>query len=380
MSLAEPATAPPGGRYAEAILAEERLNNSTPRAANSVEDEDSHPEDGKKDGKSKMRSLFSLGKKKVPVTKKSTDTSRSDARSQSPSKSNSATTSPPSLSRDTSKLSATQSSTWATQGDQAFVLPSSPSRGFTGSPRLSSPATSQIFERDVQESSALSPNSPAIPTHIQTEDHIPSVLDDASEAITNQKLDPDTVEIVTHSSHQPAAVTINQGDQPASEWAAELASFADRDIVSADNASNYGSLDSADVRRLSFISFADVVQAEHGSHSAVPGSRDSIHMAGLTSFPAALNRSPSPIRSPVSSQGPETSPPTSNPGSMKGLELSPPRKPLGSPTSMTHLNISVPGGDLNIETMSQALRRTGSADLSNVRSIPTSPIEGSNLR
>ncbi|KPM34223.1 hypothetical protein AK830_g12347 [Neonectria ditissima] len=381
MSLAEPAVAPPGGRYAEAILAEERLNNSTPRAGNSVEEEDSQPEDGKKDGKSKMRSLFGLGKKKVPTTKKSTDILKSDARSQSPSKSNSTTPSPPSLSRDTSKLSATQSSTWATQGDQAFALPTSPSRGFTGSPRLSSPATSQIFERDVvQESSVLSPNSPAIPTHIQTEDHIPSVLDDASEAITNQKLDPDTVEIVTHSSHQPAAVTINQGDQTSSEWAAELASFADRDVGLTDNASNYGSLDSSDVRRLSFISFADVVQAEHGSHSAVPGSRDSIHMAGLTSFPAALNRSPSPIRSPVSSQGPETSPPTSNPGSMKGLELSPPRKPLGSPTSMTHLNISVPAGDLNIETMSQALRRTGSTDLSNVRSIPTSPIEGSNLR
>ncbi|KAF7543174.1 hypothetical protein G7Z17_g10950 [Cylindrodendrum hubeiense] len=380
MSLAQPATAAPGGRYSEAILAEERLNNSTPRASDFMDEEGSLTEDSKKESKSKKRSLFGFGKKKTPTTKKSTDSSKSDARSQSPSKSYSATTSPPTLSRDTSKLSATQSSPWATQGEQSFVLPSSPTRGFTGSPRLSSPATSQIFERDVQESAVLGPNSPAIPAHIQTEDYIPSVLDDASEAITNRKLDPDTVEIVTHSSHQPASVTINPCDQTASEWAAELASFADRDIGLTDNASNYGSLDSSDVRRLSFISFADVVQAEHGSHSAIPGSRDSIHMAGLTSFPAAMNRSPSPIRSPVSSQGPETSPPTSSPGSMKGLELSPHRKPLGSPTSITNLSISVPGGDLNIETMSQALRRTGSADLSNVRSIPTSPIESSNLR
>jgi hypothetical protein len=128
---------------------------------------------------------------------------------------------------------------------------------------------------------------------------------------------------------------------------------------------------------LSFISFADVVQAEHGSHSAVPGSRDSIHLVGLTSLPAAVNRSPSPIRSPVSSQGPETSPPTSNPGSMKGIELSPPRRPLGSPTSLNNLNVNLPGSDLNIETMSQALRRTGSTDLSNVRSGPASPIETS---
>ncbi|KAH6874708.1 hypothetical protein B0T10DRAFT_201872 [Thelonectria olida] len=378
MSLAEPADITPSGRYAEAILAEDRLNNSTPRASDFAGEEVSQTEDTKK---AKKRSLFGFGKKKAPVTKKSTDSSKSDTRSLSPSKSNSATTSPPLLSRDGSKLSTTQSSTWATQGDQAFVLPSSPGRGFSGSPRLSSPATSQIFERDVQESAVLGPNSPAIPTHIQTENHIPAVLDDASEAITNEKLDPDSVEIVTHTSHQPAAVTVTGTapyDQTASEWAAELASFADREAFSsADNASNYGSLDSSDVRRLSFISFADVVQAEHGSHSAVPGSRDSIHLVGLTSLPAAVNRSPSPIRSPVSSQGPETSPPTSNPGSMKGIELSPTRRPLGSPTSLNNLNVNLPSGDLNIETMSQALRRTGSTDLSNVRSGPASPIETS---
>ncbi|KAI5462114.1 hypothetical protein BGZ63DRAFT_355605 [Mariannaea sp. PMI_226] len=377
MSLAEPATITPGGRYAEAIMAEERLNNSTPRASDFGNEEDSHPEDSKK---AKKRSLFSFAKKKVPATKKSTDSSTTDARSQSPSNSNSATTSPPLLAQDMSKLSTTQqSSTWVTQGDQTFILPSSPGRGFSGSPRLSSPATSQIFERDVQESAILGPNSPAIPTHIQTENHIPAVLDDASEAITNQKLDPDSVEIVTHTSHQPAAVTVTgtaSYDPSASEWAAELASFAAREgFSSTDNASNYGSLDSSDVRRLSFISFADVVQAEHGSHSAVPGSRDSIHLVGLTSLPAAINRSPSPIWSPVSSQGPETSPPTSNPGSMKGIELSPSRKPLGSPTSINNLHAHIPGSDLNIETMSQALRRTGSTDLTNVRSIPTSPVD-----
>jgi hypothetical protein len=192
---------------------------------------------------------------------------------------------------------------------------------------------------------------------------------------------------VTHSSHQPAAVTVTGAssglpsyDPSASEWAAELASFADRDAVSTDNASNYGSLDSADVRRLSFISFADVVQAEHNPAGGIAGSRDSIHLAGLTSLPAAGHRSPSPIRSPVSSQGPETSPPTSNPGSMKGIELSPSRRPLGSPTSINNLKLNASGGDLNIETMSQALRRTGSTDLSHVRSGPTSPIESSHLR
>ncbi|KAM5352663.1 hypothetical protein ACJ41O_005385 [Fusarium nematophilum] len=396
MSLAEAAPITGGDRYPKVDAADDqRLGDSTPRASDFIQDAESQPGDAKKDGKNKKRSLFGFGKKKVTSPTKTetqlTDESKpelksqpeSQSQSQTPSNANSNPASPPLMSRDASKLSSNQPS-WNGPGDQAFTLPASPSRGFTGSPRLSSPATSQIFERDVQDSTVLKPNSPAIPTHIQTENYIPPVLDDASEAITNEKLDPDTVEIVTHSSHQPAAVTVTGAgnglpsyDQTASEWAAELASFADREAVSADNASNYGSLDSSDVRRLSFISFADVVQAEHNPPA---GSRDSIHIAGLTSLPAAVNRSPSPIRSPVSSQGPETSPPTSNPGSMKGIELSPPRKPLGSPTSTTNLKLNLAGGDLNIETMSQALRRTGSTDLSNVRSHPTSPIEGFNLR
>lgn len=277
--------------------------------------------------------------------------------------------------------------------EESSVFPTSPSRALSSSTRVSSPAGSQIFERDVQDSTVLKPNSPAIPTHITTENYIPSVLDDASECITNNKLDPDAVEIVTHSSHQPASVTVTgvgsspgtttPFEQSSSEWAAELASFADRvGLPPPDNASNYGSLDSADVRRLSFISFADVVQAEHtagtAAAAAAVGSRESIYLAGLTSIPSAsLNRSPSPIRSPVSSQGPGTSPPTSNPGSIKGVDVSPQRRPLGSPTGSSSL---APTNDLNIETMRQALRRTGSAELGNVRSLQTSPVEGPGSR
>ncbi|EWY90261.1 hypothetical protein IWW34DRAFT_284876 [Fusarium oxysporum f. sp. albedinis] len=396
MSLAEAAPITRDDRFVNTeSVDDQRLGDSTPRTSDFNNEADQR-EDTKKDGKSKMRSLFGLGKKKPSVLTKSdskpdTNNSKPESQpesrseSQTPSNANSNPASPP-LSRDASKLSSKQPS-WPPTGEQSFALPSSPGRGFTGSPRLSSPATSQIFERDVQDSTVLKPNSPAIPTHIQTENYIPPVLDDASEAITNEKLDPDTVEIVTHSSHQPAAVTVTGAsnvlpsyDLGASEWAAELASFADREAVSADNASNYGSLDSSDVRRLSFISFADVVQAEHNPLSGVASSRDSIHLAGLTSLPAAVNRSPSPIRSPVSSQGPETSPPTSNPGSMKGIELSPTRRPLGSPTSTNNLKLNPSGGDLNIETMSQALRRTGSSDLSHVRSGPASPIEATHLR
>ncbi|CAI6097617.1 hypothetical protein V2G26_003032 [Clonostachys chloroleuca] len=326
--------------------------DSTPRAVEGSGSEDQ--------AKGKKRSLFGFGKKKTGSSK-------------SESKEDSA----PTLLRESSKLSSATQST-----ELHTTAPSSP-RALSTSPRLTSPAHSQIFERDVQDSTIPQDNSSAIPTHIQTENHIPPVLDDASEAITNNKLDPDAVEIVTHNSHQPAALTVAATspisplvpfELPSStEWADELNLFTNRQAnATSDNASNYGSLDSADVRRLSFISFADVVQSEHGVVGGA-SSRDSIHLAGLTSLPSALNRSPSPIRSPVSSQGPGTSPPTSNPGSVKGVEMSPSRKPLGSPKSGSqNLNMS---GELNIETMSQALRRTGSSDFSNFRSIPTSPVE-----
>ncbi|KAG6004973.1 hypothetical protein E4U21_000596 [Claviceps maximensis] len=355
------------------------VDDSTPRTVENIMlNYASEKENSEKNAKTRKRSLFGFVKKKED-SKLRSPLERNDTSPVASRASNSFTT--------TSRM--TKSPTRASPGGHAvFVHPSSPTRVLSSSPRLSSPAGSQIFERDVQDSTVLKPSSPAIPTHIQTENYIPPVLDDASEAITNDKLDPDSVEIVTHTSHQPASVTVtgvpaitaSPFDQMASEWAAELALFADRVGLSPDSASNYGSLDSADVRRLSFISFADVVQAEHSAQVGTMGSRDSMHIAGLTSIPSAsLNRSPSPIRSPVSSQGPGTSPPTSNPGSMKGIEMGPPRRAIGSPKPPTH-NLTASGNDLNIETMRQALRRTGSTDLSSFRSIPTSPIEGPGSR
>ncbi|KAK7942983.1 uncharacterized protein PG986_012096 [Apiospora aurea] len=226
--------------------------------------------------------------------------------------------------------------------------------------------------------SVAMPNSPAIPSHIQVENHIPPALDATSEAITDDHLNPDSVEIVTHTSHQPAAVTVT-GASPyetqstqSTSWVDELQSLAEKDEA----ASNYGSLDSTDIRRLSFISFADVVQAEQGNNNIAASSRESMRIPGLTSLSsAAINRSPSPIRSPISSHA-ETSPPTSKSGSIKGLDMSPSRKPLGSPSSGHHTLSAATSNDLNIETMSQALRRTGSTDLSTARSPPISPVDG----
>ncbi|KAK4066708.1 hypothetical protein Trihar35433_7135 [Trichoderma harzianum] len=375
MSLAEPAQINPAAVAGDrrSTMGDERSvgGDSTPRAIDGTSS-DRLVDQIKKESKSKKRSLFGFGKKKMEASPKAGPGNESSSAAKEPSQTPTA--------RSTAR--STTSPIQLTHGEHPFA-PVSPTRAFSGSPRISSPATSQIFERDVQDYSSLKTSSPAIPSHIQTENHIPPVLDDASEAITNNSLDPDSVEIVTHSSHQPASAVVpgtsaihTPYDQGSTDWATELASFADRIGFPADSASNYGSLDSADVRRLSFISFADVVQAEHsGHHLPSMSSRDNMHIVGLTSLSAsAMNRSPSPIRSPVSSQGPGTSPPTSNPGSIKGLDMSPSRKPIGSPSS-GHYTLATPG-ELNIETMSQALKRSGSRDFNNsVRSHPQSPIE-----
>ncbi|KAI2623764.1 hypothetical protein GGS21DRAFT_331765 [Xylaria nigripes] len=329
---------------------------STPTITGPDEKQSQRERDGKTDAKTKKRGLFSLGKKRPEeMTTSLRDSTRPNTTSGDITNPSS-TTSPPAL-------------------ESPKMMPSSPGRRLrSSSPRVSSPAGSQIFERDVQESNIL-PTSPAIPSHIQTENHIPPVLNASSEAITDDHLNPDTVEIVTHNSHQPAALAVAGAslyETASGSWPEDIATFSDKE----ESASNYGSLDSTDVRRLSFISFADVVQAEQGPPGLTAGGRESMYLAGLTSLASiGVNRSPSPIRSPVSSQAPEISPPNSKSGSIKGISLSPARKPLGSPTS-TEYNLSSSNGELTIETMTQALRRTGSAELSGIPSHPISPIEG----
>ncbi|KAJ5555498.1 hypothetical protein N7535_007936 [Penicillium sp. DV-2018c] len=226
--------------------------------------------------------------------------------------------------------------------------PSSPESLSHLPPRIHSPA-SQIFERDVQEDIVPAQASPSIPAHIRTENYIPPVLEASSAAITDDHLDPDSVEIVTHSLHQPAGGT--SGEQSmSSSGIDQLLSQADVD----ERTSVYGAQDATDVRRLSFISFADVVNAEHAeTNELYPGSLSRERLGDL-------NRSPSPLRSP-SSHGLGTSPPTSIETSFKGNDMSPTRFPAVScPQSPAASGF---GGDLNVETMRQALRRTASGDL-----------------
>lgn len=269
-----------------------------------------------------------------------------------------------------------------------------------------------------------------IPSHIQTEDHIPPVLEASSLAITDDHLNPDEVEVVTHSAHQPAAEkVISSGTAGqhtpsfgASDTALSMSPLPGMSPVedlppnlhsqflaqleqsssspppglgsnplspvsthsALDGADSYahGSADPTDVRRLSFISFADVVQSEHRD-ADLQSSRDSMVMLH-SSVPAlslsggsTANRSPSPVRSPASSHGiggGNTSPPTSGAPSMKGLDIGAATSPTnkgqrasvvgaGSPTSPGGGAVrSETGGDIVVETMRQALKRTGSRE------------------
>lgn len=257
---------------------------------------------------------------------------------------------------------------------------------YSSSPRPHSPASSQIFERSVQDE--VPPQaSPHVPSHIITENHIPPVLEASSEAITDNRLNPDSVEIVTHNFHQPASVTVTGA--PAASLDQSMSSSWHEDQFNnptenlEDSASNYGTLaDSTDVRRLSFISFADVVHAEHAEHP-VDSAGESQHLASRDSLNAmaphslAPARSSSPMRSPIAPHGLGTSPPTSVSTSHRNTEASPSRLSnrgagAGSPPISAH---SPPlGGELNIETMSQALRKTGSGELSGARNQSISTV------
>lgn len=283
----------------------------------------------------------------------------------------------------------------------AAASPARSARLRSSSPRLNSPDSSSIFERNVQDNTLpedVAKDLP-IPSHIQTEDHIPPALEASTIAITDDHLGPDEVKIVTHSAHLPAAEKVTGGTQTpgASEAglspvgglspiedtginihqsleSSQVLGSAFSPTISApggsggeDAASSYaGGADTADPRRLSFISFADVVQSEH-----VESSKDNMSL----SLGSPVNRSPSPVRSPVSSQGISTSPPTSGAPSMKGLDIGGASKQQPLPPASPVRGAAAPrdGGEIVVETMRQALRRTGSGDLRNAAS---SPVDG----
>ncbi|KAF2672688.1 hypothetical protein BT63DRAFT_133717 [Microthyrium microscopicum] len=241
------------------------------------------------------------------------------------------------------------------------------------SPRLQSPASSLIFERNVQEDRIPDDVSSSIPTHIQTDNHIPAVLEASSIAITDDHLDPADVEIVTHSQHHTVAasshsdlplspisplsptLSLHQLDAPPTD---QFSAIALEDSATLPPASSYGTIDAGDVRRLSFISFADVVQGEHAeSHPTSNLSNSSILRSPASPI---RNRSPSPFRSPLAS-------PASAQSSVKGIPITARSPPVPlSPDmhpDMGILSSSPAGGEVVMEKMSSALKAVETAEL-----------------
>lgn len=260
-------------------------------------------------------------------------------------------------------MDGTASPSRATAMSQVMGSPRRNSSPFSGSPnraalrsaspRHLSPATSQIFERDVQESTITAELSDAIPSHIQTEDHIPAVLEASSLAITDKRLNPSDVEIVMHATHQPASVNVaaateSQQSTGFASLGGELSSgMSQQDHMSDDSTTNpnYGTVDPLDPRRLSFISFADVVHAEH----------ENLFNNQSLSHGGSGARAPSPSLG-ARSQAPHSHASHSGyTGSMLSTveAASPLRRgsaSIASPHAQTH-------GDLTIETMQQALEQ-----------------------
>ena len=349
----------PGSRTSDVPLLGEGFSENAPSTVPSaIGDNGQEANSSEQEPKTGIRRFWNLGKKKEEIKPKKPETTKAAPEAVKPI----------TPSHATAFASTTSSPQYP---PQHYALPSSPGRNIrSSSPRMPSPASSQIFERNVQEE-GISATSPAIPAHITTENHIPPVLDASSMAITDDHLSPDAVEIVMHSAHLPAAVTVTGTHTSTSEaagapWADDLVAHPD----SEDAASNYGALDSADVRRLSFISFADVVHAEQADHSSL---RDSVLLSNVPSLgsPAGA-RSPSPMRSPVSP--PMSASPSFSPN-FRNVETSPHRGLPGSPR-MGFGNSPPVAGELTIETLTQSIRKSGSRDLTGVRSAPMSAGEG----
>ncbi|EWC48879.1 hypothetical protein DRE_00184 [Drechslerella stenobrocha 248] len=230
------------------------------------------------------------------------------------------------------------------------------------SPRLS---TSSIFERNVQDPS-LPPGSPSIPSHFSTENHIPAVLEATSLTITDSSVDPDRIEIVSSAAHH--TVLPHHPESYSNPWAEESAHSGDESIGQGYNSS----LAAADKRRLSFISFADVVQAENEQASQSSTNLDALP----TKSPqqpqpqpqtAASLRSNSPIRTP-----PQL--PYSPPGTGLGISDFSMEKDMSIPDRHSGTGAATTHNEVTVETLSQALRKYGSTDLKAAAvKAPTSP-------
>lgn len=246
--------------------------------------------------------------------------------------------------------------------------PSSPGSTSQIIPRIHSPASS-IFERNVQEDILPAQPSPSIPSHIRTENHIPPVLEASSAAIADDHTDPDHIEIITNNIRSTSAADAPSPQSLPSAWPGDTAvnsSYSGKACLL------HGVSDTTDLRRLSFISFADVVNAENAETEEHLSGSDSFQVGltpGNTGMATLQNRSPSPLSSPTFSCGLSTSPPTSILASFKGLEASLSHRGVCDTVSPLSLN---PSGEISAEAKRKFLKDRRSKEMSSLRSRASS--------
>jgi hypothetical protein len=110
----------------------------------------------------------------------------------------------------------------------------------------------QIFERSVGDN-VLPASTAGIPTHQLSEDLIPPALDASAETLVDTSVDPNSVEIVT-MGNVDASVPNPRTNSP-------FDPTTGLDINSIEPGSSL--LEGDERKRLSFISYADLVHAEH---------------------------------------------------------------------------------------------------------------------
>lgn len=225
-------------------------------------------------------------------------------------------------------------------------------------------------------------SSPSIPSHIRTENYIPPVLEASSEAITDEHASPEPIEIITPSIHQSSATDPSTSQFLSSSWPEENPTDP---LDSGKTLPPHGAPDNSDIRRLSFISFADVINAENAEtaeqiHNGYPF--QAATLPGGSDGPALHDRSPSPVQSPTFSSALGSSPPTSVSASLRGMESSLHRGG-GSAGSPSPTALSPPfsnlGGDIDAERTRQVSKEARSTDMSKVKSPTSSTAENDEI-
>lgn len=115
--------------------------------------------------------------------------------------------------------------------------------------------------------------SQSTPSHISIENHVPSVLEAFSAATTDGHPDLDAVEIVTHNMHHSATAGLSSPPITAQT----LRTFSREEMGNTFGNPEmpplpHQTVESSDVRRLSFVSFADVINNEHAVFTEITSS------------------------------------------------------------------------------------------------------------